>query len=136
MPDLKQLKNTLHKVLRSFPEVEAAFVFGSVAEGRAREGSDIDLALVPADNLLKERKLELLAAMTEAGLDNLDLVILDIEDPVLRYEAIRQNCLVYAREGFDRGGYYSRGMREYFDIEPILAVQREAYKKRLERGQT
>ena len=46
MPDLKQLKNTLHKVLRSFPEVEAAFVFGSVAEGRAREGSDIDLALV------------------------------------------------------------------------------------------
>ncbi|MCB1752624.1 MAG: nucleotidyltransferase domain-containing protein [Gammaproteobacteria bacterium] len=136
MPDLKQLKNTLHNVLRSFPEVEAAFLFGSVAEGRAREGSDIDLALVPADNLLKERKLELLAAMTEAGLDNLDLVILDIEDPVLRYEAIRQNCLVYAREGFDRGGYYSRGMREYFDIEPILAVQREAYKKRLERGQT
>ena len=136
MHDLKQLKNTLHNVLRSFPEVEAAFLFGSVAEGRAREGSDIDLALVPADNLLKERKLELLAAMTEAGLDNLDLVILDIEDPVLRYEAIRQNCLVYAREGFDRGGYYSRGMREYFDIEPILAVQREAYKKRLERGQT
>ena len=27
MPDLKQLKNTLHKVLRSFPEVEAAFLY-------------------------------------------------------------------------------------------------------------
>ena len=74
--------------------------------------------------------------MTEVGLDNLDLVILDTEDPVLRYEAIRLNCIVYAREEFDRGSYYSRGMREYFDIEPILAVQREAYKKRLESGQT
>ncbi len=136
MPDLPQLKALLETVLCSFPEVEAAFLFGSVAEGRARADSDIDLALVPGKSGLKPRKLEILAAMAEAGLDNIDMVILDTQDPVLRYEAIRQNCLVYARDDFDRGDYYSRGMREYFDFEPVLAVQREAYKRRLESGQT
>ncbi len=41
------------------------------------------------------------------------VVILDVEDVVLRYEAIRPNCLVYAKDGFDRGDYYSRRLREY-----------------------
>jgi predicted nucleotidyltransferase len=31
--------------LRSFPEVEKSYIFGSRAKGNARRGSDIDLAL-------------------------------------------------------------------------------------------
>jgi len=135
MPTLQQVKTKIQSVLNTFPEVAAAFLFGSVAEGLAKDGSDIDLALVPGNSRLKDRKLEILAAMAEAGLDNIDLVILDSKDPVLRFEAVRQNCLVYARENFDRGEYYSRGIREYFDFEPVLAIQREAYKRRLESGQ-
>ncbi len=136
MPNLQKTKSKLHAVLGKFPEVQAAFLFGSVASGRAREDSDIDLALVPGDSDLNERKLQILTAITKTGLDNIDLVILGTKDPVLRYEAIRQNCLVYAREEFDRGAYYSKAMREYFDFEPVLAVQREAYKRRLQSGQT
>ena len=42
----KALGDRLRKVFAGFPEVEAVYLFGSMAEGRARAGSDIDLGLV------------------------------------------------------------------------------------------
>lgn len=119
------------KVLQAFPEVQAAYLFGSVAQGRARKDSDIDLALVPRSPGLEDRRLDILAAFAAAGLDNVDLVILRNHDLVLRYEAIRPNVLVYARPDFVHGDYYSRTIREYLDFLPILEEQRKAYKKRL-----
>ena len=77
------------------------------------------------------RRLDLLAALVAAGRDDVDLAILDGADVVLRFEAVRPNRLVYAREGFDHGTYYSRAVREYFDLLPILAIQGEALKRRL-----
>jgi hypothetical protein len=62
-----------------------------------------------------------------------DLAILDGADVVLRFEAVRPNRLVYARKGFDHGAY-SRAVREYFDLLPILAIQGEALKRRLLRA--
>jgi predicted nucleotidyltransferase len=135
MPNLNHLKSKLPLILSNFPEIEAAFLFGSIAEGRARKDSDIDLALVPCGDGLPKLKLEIVTALAKAGIDNVDLVILDVEDVVLRYEAIRPNCLVYAKDSFDRGEYYSRRLREYLDFQPILTIQRKAYKRRLERGQ-
>ena len=38
-------------------------------------------------------------------------------------------------EDFDRGAMYSRVVRQYLDFIPYLGVQREAYKRRLLRGQ-
>lgn len=56
------------------------------------------------------------------------------DDIVLRYEAVRQNVLVYAAEDFDRGEMYSRVVRAYLDFLPYLKVQREAYKRRILHG--
>jgi len=123
------LKNRLARVLGNFPEVAAAYLFGSQAEGHARSDSDLDIALV-VKQPLGLRKLEILAALTAEGLDNVDLVALITEDVVLRFEAVRLNRLVYAQEGFDRGGYYSRTIREYLDFLPYLKVQRAACKRR------
>ena len=36
----------IHSVLRQFPEIEQAILFGSRAKGCAKSGSDIDLTLV------------------------------------------------------------------------------------------
>ena len=129
------LKTRIARVLEHFSEVEAAFLFGSHAVGRARPESDVDIALVPATEALRARKLDLLTAFAQAGLENVDLAILDDSDIVLRFEAVSPNQLVYAKEEFDRGSYYSRVVREYFDFLPILEVQRKAYKERLQRGQ-
>lgn len=134
-PDFEDLEARLEEVFRAFPEVEAVFLFGSLAEGRARAGSDLDLAVLPAGPDLRERRLDLLSALVRAGFDKVDVLLLDTEDVVLRYEAVRSNRLLYARDGFDRGGFYSRVIRDYLDFLPYLAVQREALKQRLLRAQ-
>jgi len=65
-----------------------------------------------------------MAALAAQGMDHVDLVFLHRADPVVRYEAARPNVLVYRAEAFDHGSYYSRVVRQYLDIQPVLQRQR------------
>jgi predicted nucleotidyltransferase len=67
---LEALEERLKGIFQCFPEVKAVFLFGSATDGRVRAGSDLDLAIAPASPALRERRLELLAALVQAGLDN------------------------------------------------------------------
>ena len=50
----EEIKARLDPVLQKYPEVQAAFLFGSQAEGTATAESDIDLALVgPRERLTR-----------------------------------------------------------------------------------
>lgn len=121
----------LSVVFRRYPEIQAVYVFGSVALGKAHRESDLDLSIVSRDNTFRRRKLGLLAELARQGFCNVDLVFLDTEDIVLQYEAIRQNQVIYSTEDFDRGSFYSEVVRRYLDFQPYLRVQRDAYKQRL-----
>ncbi|MGB9724154.1 MAG: nucleotidyltransferase domain-containing protein [Chloroflexia bacterium] len=91
----------------------------------------LDLAIVPRHPGLRARRLDILADLARHGFCRVDLVFLDTEDIVLKYEAVRGNRLVYQAEDFDRGEMYSRVVRQYLDFLPYLQVQREAYKRRV-----
>ena len=119
----------LAEVFKRYPQVQAVYVFGSQASGRAGPESDLDLAIIPTDRSVKEKKLDILAGLARLGYCDVDLVFLEEDDLVLAYEAIRQNRLIYAAPGFDRGATYSRIVRKFLDFEPYLRVQREAYKR-------
>lgn len=129
------LRRRIQRVLRRYPAVQAAYLFGSRAEGKARPGSDVDLALVGTRVELQANKLDILADLTSEGLGRVDLVLLDGVDPGLRFEAVHNNCLIYAQPEFDHGSYFSRALREYFDLEPYLKIQRKALKQRLLHGE-
>lgn len=130
-----QLRISIGLILDRYPAVEAAYLFGSHARGTATQDSDIDLALAGKAPLLAACKLDILADFAEAGMDDVDLVILEGADTVLRFEAVSPNCLLYARPGFDVGSFFSRVLREYFDFAPYLRVQRQALKDRILDGQ-
>ena len=130
-PDLQ----VLPEVFRKYPDVQAVYLFGSFATGNAHAESDLDLAVVPRHSAVRARKLEILADLARCGFCNVDLVFLDTDDIVLKYEAVRQNRLVYQADDFDRGATYSRIVRQYLDFLPYLKVQREAYKRRILLGQ-
>ena len=132
MPDLRLLANIFGK----YPDIQAVYLFGSAASGRANANSDLDLAIVPRPNVKQLDKLGILVDLTRFGLRDIDLVILDTDDIVLKHESVRQNHLVYQAEDFDNGAYYSRVMREYLDFLPYMEVQRQAYKTRILHGQT
>lgn len=69
---LSQVRN----VLASQPGIRQAVVFGSVASGRARADSDLDIAVDagrPLDAPAKARLIEALAAATGRAVDLIDL---------------------------------------------------------------
>lgn len=46
----------LEEVFRRYPRVEAVYLFGSAAEGRARAASDLDLAVLPTPGSDRARR--------------------------------------------------------------------------------
>jgi uncharacterized protein len=115
--------------------IQAVYLFGSTVSGHTHGKSDLDFAIVPhADTRLD--KLALLADLAQAGYCDVDLVLLDTDDVVLKFEAVRQNCLIYAAPDFEHGVYYSRTIRQYLDFVPYLTTQRKAYRERILHGES
>ena len=123
-------------VFQRYPEIEAVYLFGSAAEGRLHAESDLDLAVLVRRGAPRPDPLSLLTDLARHGFCRVDLVFLDTEDILLKFEAVRRNRIVYQREDFDRGEFFSRTVRQYLDFVPYLRVQREAYKRRLLGGST
>lgn len=126
----------LGDVFQRYSAIQAVYVFGSTGSRKTHQGSDLDLAIVSRSITLKEKKLPLLTDLARCGFCDVDLVFLDTKDIVLKYEAIRQNRIIYAAHDFDRGSMYSRVIRQYLDFAPYLETQRKAYKRRILRGST
>jgi uncharacterized protein len=130
--DIRSLKD----VFQRYPQIQAVYMFGSMGSGKMHPESDLDLAIVSRSMTLKKKKLQLLTEFASLGYCDVDLVFLDTEDIVLKYEAVRQNRLIYVTPNFDRGSMYSKIIRQYLDFMPYLETQRKAYKRRIERGST
>lgn len=124
-------RKRLAKIFSRYQQVQAVYLFGSSVTGKKHAESDLDLAIVPRSEKAREQKLDILADLARQGFDRVDLDFLDINDIVLRYEAVKHNQLIYQTDDFNRGGTFSRIVRQYLDFKPYLKVQREAYKRRL-----
>jgi hypothetical protein len=128
------LASRLKPIFSQYPDIRAVYLFGSTATDQQRLHSDLDLALVPASDSVRRQKLEILADLTRAGFDNVDLVILDTHDLVLEYEAVRHNRVLYQTENFEATTYFSNVVRKYLNFLPYLQIQRQAYKQRILNG--
>lgn len=126
--------DAIRRTFGRFPEVRAVYLLGSAAEGRRTSESDLDLAVVAEDASFSERKLEVLSELVRAGIDRVDLVLLNTADTVTSHEAVRPNQLVYRRDVFDHGPYVSLVTRKFLDLNPYLERHRNAYEQRLRRG--
>jgi uncharacterized protein len=124
-------REAIAEILAAYDGVRAVYLFGSQALGRAQAGSDIDLAVVPRDSAPRPDKLAILGDLAAAGFTNVDLVFLDTDDIVLKFEVVRLNDLIYQAPDFDSGTYFSKIVRMYWDFLPYLRIQREAYKRRI-----
>jgi len=130
MPDLA----VLPQIFSKYPEVQAVYLFGSVATGKTHPESDLDLGIVPKDPSAHDRLLDMLADLTKVGFDRIDIVFLDTTDIVMKFEAVRPNRVVFQTPDFDAGSMYSLVMRQYFDYVYYLDIQRKAFKDRILKG--
>ena len=110
------------------------WLFGSHARDAATARSDVDLAVDPAPSgpgAARARKLDMLADLVAAGFEDVDLVILDGDDPVLRFEAVSPNVLVYAAAAYDAPESFAQALRAYDDTARLRAIMRNAYYEEL-----
>ena len=76
---------SIQKVLETFPEILIATLFGSAAQGRMTDTSDIDIAIACRQRLSCEEKMSLAAALETATQRSIDLVDLQqVSGPILQ----------------------------------------------------
>lgn len=87
-------------ILLGHPAVEAAYLLGSAAEGRLRQGSDIDIAVLlrRSTALSVEDRLSLTAALGRIFCRPIDLGLLGTRNLVYAKEAITRGRLIAERD--------------------------------------
>lgn len=126
-PDLAAL---LRHALEGFPNIELALVFGSVATGRARFDSDLDIAVAAKRALTSVEKQCLMSALAENTGRAIDLIDLSVAGEPLLGQIVRHGKrLLGSDEAY--GQLISRHLMDQADFMPyrnrILAERRAAW---------
>jgi uncharacterized protein len=134
------LISRLAEFFKSQEYVELAYLFGSHAKGKSGPLSDLDIGVYLSRKLDKkerfEKRLELIGSLsTLLQTSNLDLVIMNDSPPVLNFEIIKPNCLIFEKdhdlkvemEVYIMSRYYDRKHHEDF-------LNREFVKRFKKRG--
>jgi len=136
----EQLSLLLEKFFQAHDRVELAYLFGSVAKGKAGALSDIDIGVYLSAGLTKaqrnQKRLDLIAKLTTIlKNDRIDLLIINDTTPVLNFEIIKPNVLVLVRDHDLKLDVEQRIMSRYLDRkhhEDFL--NRTLMKKIMEKG--
>ena len=104
--------------------VAAVYLFGSVARGESRPGSDLDVAVLlepaPERGTFESLRLDLRAEL-ESGLGrDVDLVVLNHAPPDLAHRVLRDAVLVIEPDPSARVRFEVRARNEYWDLKPYL----------------
>jgi len=100
-------------ILKDNHKIIFAYIFGSYAKGRAKERSDLDIAVwvkEPVD------KLELITALGEAVRKEVDVVILNTAPPLLRHQVMRYGKLLFCKDRKELVRFKVWTMKEYEDF--------------------
>jgi uncharacterized protein len=120
----------LLQVLSSFAYLEQAIVFGSVAQGRARPESDLDMAVAAAQALTATQKIDIIDALTEITGRPIDLIDLNVVAEPLLGQILRHGRRLLGSDAA-YGRLISRHVLEQADFVPyrnrVLAERRAAW---------
>lgn len=120
------IDNQLREVLMRFP----ALVFGSVAEGRQRTDSDLDIVVAAKQALTAVEKMNIIAALAEQTGRPVDLIDLKVVAEPLLGQIVRHGRRLLGSDGAYRQ-LISRHLIEQADFMPhrnrVLAERRAAW---------
>lgn len=117
---------TAAESLRQDPRILAVYAFGSQVSGATRPGSDLDLAVLLDRPLDLQGELRLRGDLvTLLDRDDIDLVVLNLAPPLLRYEIVTGGRRLFTRDDEAMDRFERQAILRYFDT---------AHLRRLEQG--
>ncbi len=102
-------------------DVLAAYLFGSVAEGRSTPLSDVDIAVLLDAEKVQDtflRRLQLMGELERFATRPVDVVVLNDAPLLLRYQVLRHGRLLYDRDPRARVEFEVRVGELYDDLQP------------------
>jgi len=107
----------LPQIFSEYPEVVAAYFFGSFAKGGVKPLSDIDIAYLldpqPLDDYL-DKDLELQVALTRTlGTDEVDCYLLNKAPLPFQHEVIQTGRMIYCRDPSAKERYENEVKQAY-----------------------
>jgi len=124
--------------LSTQPDVVAAYLFGSLAEGRATPHSDVDTAILLAEasdpTIVGDRQLQLMGELERFADREVDVVMLNTAPPVLQHQVLRHGRLLYERDRRTRVDFEVRAGQVYADLQPMRDFFRRALFQEIREG--
>ena len=126
--DAAWIESELRSFFASTPgDAVAVYLYGSVARGTARQGSDVDVGVLLEED--PPRTLQGLKLDLEADLEMLlripvQLVVLNRAPADLIHRVLRDGKLVLDRDRSQRIRFEVKARNEFFDLQPILRQYR------------
>jgi predicted nucleotidyltransferase len=131
---VRERLNNLKSIGAKFPVILAVYLFGSFAQGRENELSDVDVAVLLSNSSRTVKgKIEV-----EVGhyleVDEVDIVFLDEAPLAFVKEIINNSQRVYCRDTQLTAEFEADVLVRYFDLEPLLGLYDETQITRIRNG--
>lgn len=126
----KVLSKHINKLVCDYG-IKLIYIFGSYAKGENRIDSDLDIAMYfnrEVDGFVKLDILDELVGIFNR--EDIDLVILNNVDEVLKFQVIKYGKVVYMKDLVTKVIFESRVMSEYMDMEYFREVRNKYSHKR------
>lgn len=112
-------------------EIEAIYLYGSAAEGRANALSDVDVALLAQRDQDARRLWRLEDRWASQFPEWLDLRVLNFAPVAFQFEVITHGRRLWCRDLTRVAEFESWVRRRYWDLQPLRAEEWRAYQQRL-----
>jgi len=129
--NINEVQKILKEYFKTHPEIEVAYIFGSLSQGKINPLSDIDIALLIDRNKIKEEtypygyKAEILADLVQLlKTNNVDLVLLDEASPLLRHRILYFGKVIYSRDERKRIKFQIDTINKYNDYKYLFKWHR------------
>jgi len=122
-----EIKNTLNGYLQKHPEIEVAYIFGSLAQGKTNALSDIDIAIITDSQQINNKtyrygyKAEILTDLIKLlKTNNIDLVILNKANTLLKHRVLHHGILIYSKNERERINFQIDTINKYNDFKQLI----------------
>ncbi|KAF5411867.1 MAG: hypothetical protein C5S47_02740 [Candidatus Methanogasteraceae archaeon] len=131
----KNMIESLKSVISEHEEVIAAYLYGSAAQGRMWEDSDIDVGILLADDAVTDHRYVVRMAreiQSRCRLDmEVDLRVLNRRPIRFLNQVMRYGKLVFVRDEKKRVEFETGVLKEYLDFKPFLREYDRERRRRL-----